>query len=101
MRDDLIPRNVAAGERPRSSRRRSTKEAEALSRAQVRALLEAARGIRNEALYILAVHTGLRQGELLGLKWTDMDLGRGSGELSVRRSLKVTSKGLGFGPPKN
>ena len=47
----------------------------------------------------MAVHTGLRQGELLGLIWTDVDLG--SGELSVRRSLKVTENGLGFGPPKN
>ena len=99
VRDDLIPRNVAAGERLRSSRQRSTKEAEALSQEQVRALLEAANGTRNEALYIVAVHTGLRQGELLGLIWTDVDLG--SGELSVRRSLKVTENGLGFGPPKN
>ena len=101
MRDDLIPRNVAAGERPRSSRQRSTREAEALSQDQVRALLEAARGERNETLYIVAVHTGLRQGELLGLRWTDIDLSGATGELSVRRSLKVTPKGLGFGPPKN
>ncbi len=101
MRDDLIPRNVAAKERPRSSRQRRKKEAEALSREQVRALLAAARGERNEALYIVAVHTGLRQGELLGLKWTDVNLGKGRGELAVRRSLKVTEDGLGFGPPKN
>ena len=48
---------------------------------------------------VVAVHTGLRQGELLGLKWTDVDLtGR---RLSVRRSLKVTDHGLDFGPPKN
>jgi integrase len=59
----------------------------------------AAHGIRNEALYVVAVHTGLRQGELLGLKWTDIDLD--AGKLSVRRSLKVTKDGLGFGPPKN
>lgn len=59
----------------------------------------AARGTRNEALYVVAVHTGLRQGELLGLKWTDIDLD--AGKLSVRRSLKVTEDGLGFGPPKN
>jgi integrase len=59
----------------------------------------AARGQSNEALYVVAVHTGLRQGELLGLKWTDVDLtGR---RLSVRRSLKVTDHGLDFGPPKN
>ena len=99
MRDDLIPRNVAAGERPRSSRKRE--EIKALSSVQVRALLTAASeaGTRNEALYIVAVHTGLRQGELLGLKWADADLaGR---RLSVRRALKVTDHGLDFGPPKN
>src|SRR5215208_3451225 len=52
VRDDLIPRNVAAGERPRSSRQRE--EVKALSPAQVKALLMAVRGQRNEALYIVA-----------------------------------------------
>lgn len=99
MRDDLIPRNVANGERPRSSRQRSSEEAKALSPTQTRALLEAARGARNEALYIVAVHTGLRQGELLGLRWPDVDLD--AGKLSVCRSLKVTEDGLDFGSPKN
>ena len=99
MRDDLIPRNVAEGERPRSSRHRNPEGATALSLDQARALLNAAAGERNEALYAVAVHTGLRQGELLGLKWTDVDLeGR---RLSVRRALKVTDHGLDFGPPKN
>src|SRR5215204_5416554 len=99
MRDDLIARNVAAGERPRSSRKRE--EIKALSSEQARALLTAASeaGERNEALYVVAVHTGLRQGELLGLKWTDVDLA--SRRLSVRRALKVTDHGLDFGPPKN
>ena len=97
MRDDLINRNVATGERPRSSRNRE--EIKALSSEQAKALLSAARDTRNEALYVVAVHTSLRQGELLGLKWTDVDLtGR---RLSVRRSLKVTDHGLDFGPPKN
>jgi integrase len=98
VRDDLIPRNVAAGERPRS-RQRSVEEAKALSPAQVKALLMAARGQRNEALYVAAVHTGLRQSELLGLKWIDVDLD--AGKLSMRRSLKVTENGLDFGPLKN
>ena len=97
MRDHLIPRNVAAGERPRSSRQRE--EVKALSPAQVQALLRVARGQRNEALYVVAVHTGLRQGELLGLRWTDVDLD--AGKLFVRRSLKVVEDGLGFGPLKN
>src|ERR671917_209412 len=97
VRDDLIPRNVASGERPRSSRHQ--KEATALSPTQVRALLAEARGERNEAIYIAAIHTGLRKGELLGLTWTDLDLDGGT--LSVRRSLKVTDHGLDFGPTKN
>jgi integrase len=59
----------------------------------------AAHGIRNEALYVVAVHTGLRQGELLGLKWIDVDLA--AGKLTVRRSLKVTEDGLDFAHPKN
>jgi integrase len=99
VRDDLISRNVASGERPRNSRQRSSEDAKALSPAQVKALLMGAKGQRNEALYIVAVHTGLRQGELLGLKWTDVDLEKGT--LSVRRSLKITDNGLDFGPPKN
>lgn len=97
VRDDLINRNVATGERPRSSR--SREEIKALSSEQARMLLSATRGERNEALYVVALHTGLRQGELLGLKWTDLDLeGR---RLSVRRAIKVTEHGLDFGPPKN
>jgi integrase len=97
MRDDLISRNVAAGERPCSSRNRE--EIIALSSDEARALLAAARGTRNETLYVVALHTGLRQGELLGLKWSDVDLtGR---RLSVRRALKVTDHELDFGPPKN
>ena len=66
VRDDLVPRNVAEGERPRSSRNKE--EAKAFSAEQVRALLQAAGGKRNSALYTVAVHTGLRQGKLLGLR---------------------------------
>ena len=95
--DDLILRNTASGERPRSSR--NQEEAKAFSRVQVRVLLTAADGERNEALYVVAVHTGLRQGELLGLRWTDVDLD--SRKLFVHRSLKVTDHGLACGPTKN
>jgi integrase len=97
VRDDLIYRNVAEGERPHSSRERRSDGVKALSPVQVRTLLDAARGTRNKALYVVALHTGLRQGELLGLKWSDV----GAGAVSVRRSLKVTDRGLDFGPTKN
>jgi integrase len=72
MRDDLISCNVAADERPRSSRNRE--EIKALSSEQARALLTAARCEHNEALYVVALHSGLRQGELLGLRCSDVDL---------------------------
>jgi integrase len=59
-----------------------------LSPAQARALLDAAREAddRWSALYVLAVSTGLRQGELLGLRWEDVDLE--SATLRVRHTLQ-------------
>jgi len=62
-----------------------------LSVEEVRRLLEAAHGNRLEALYVLSVTTGMRRGELLGLKWTDVDLENGC--LSIRRALTRTAKG--------
>jgi integrase len=52
-----------------------------------------------EALYVLAVHTGLRLGELLGLKWSDIDLDRGT--LQVRRILSAAKEGPRFTTPKS
>jgi integrase len=51
----------------------------------MRSLLEAAKGDKLEALYVLAITTGMRQGELLGLMWKDIDLEAGT--LKVRRSV--------------
>ena len=99
VRDDLVPRNVAEDERPRSSR--SREEANAFSTEQVRSLLNAAAGTRNHALYVVAVHTGLRQGELFGLRWDGVDLDGNLPKLSVRRALKAIPGELGFGAPKN
>lgn len=58
-----------------------------LSEVEARVFLEFARtsGDRFEALYVLAISTGLRRGELLGLRWDDVDLERGT--LRVGRSL--------------
>jgi len=94
--DGLIPRNVAAAVKaPRPKK----KEIRPLSPEQVCTLLEAARSDRFEALYVLAVHCGLREGELLGLKWEDLDLEAGT--LAVRRTLSETRTGHLFEAPKN
>jgi integrase len=93
--DALIPRNVTDGiKAPRPK-----KEINPLSPEQARAFLEAVRGDRLEALYALALHRGLRQGELLGLRWEDVDLEAGT--LQVRRTLSLTKSGHVFEPPKN
>jgi integrase len=90
--DGLIPRNMAdAVKAPQNHK----KEVKPLTPAEVTALLSAASDERLEALYVTAVHTGLRRGELLGLKWTDIDLDART--LSVQRSL---DKDGTFNPPK-
>jgi integrase len=60
--------------------------------------LEAAREDRLEALYVLAIHCGLRQGELLGLRWEDVDLEEET--LQVRRTLTLTKGGPSLVTPK-
>lgn len=94
--DGLIPRNAADGIKAPKPKK---KEINPLSPEQARAFLEAVRGDRLEALYVLAVHRGLRQGELLGLRWEDVDLE--AGKLQVRRTLSLTRQGHVFEPPKN
>jgi integrase len=49
----------------------------ALSHAQARAFLEAAEGATYSPLWLLYLSTGVRRGEGLGLKWSDMDWKRG------------------------
>src|SRR5215212_5483682 len=68
---NLIPRNPADSVKTPTA---STKEMHPLSAPEARRLLDAASGDRLEALYVLAIHTGMRRGELLGLKWGDVDL---------------------------
>src|SRR5215218_6306892 len=94
--DGLIPRNVTEGVK---APRPEPKEIKPLCPEQARALLEAAEGDRLEALYMLAVTTGMRQGELLGLKWEDVDFKAGT--IQVRRTLSTRAgKGFSFSPPK-
>jgi integrase len=49
----------------------------------------------------LALHCGLREGELLGLRWDDVDLTRTTATIQVRRTLSETRTGHKFEKPKN
>ena len=88
VQDGLVPRNVADAVKPPQL---CKEEIQPLTPAQTKTLLEAVGGDRFEALYVLAVTAGLRQGELLGLKWEDIALDRGL--LQVRRTLSSTKGG--------
>ena len=94
----LIPHNVTEAVKAPTP---TPKEMHPLSAEEARRLLEAACADRLEALYVLAVTTGMRRGELLGLKWSDVDLKNAT--VSVRRTLTRTGNGkhLALGDPKN
>jgi integrase len=93
----LIGRNPAdAVTRPKLIK----KEMKTLTDTQVQTLLLAVRGTRYEALYLLAVTTGIRQGELLGLRWADLDWV--TRHLSVQRQLqRLSGQGMVFSEPKS
>lgn len=64
-------------------------------------MLEAATGSRSPNLYALVtlgVTTGMRRGEMLGLKWKDVDLDGGC--LEVKASLEMTENGVRLKSPK-
>jgi len=91
----MVPRNVSDAVKPP---RPDPREMRPLSPVEARKLLDAAQGDRLEALYVLAVHTGMRQGELLALKWQDVDMENAT--VSVRRTLTRSGGRYALGEPK-
>jgi integrase len=89
----LVARNVGAlVDAPRISR----KQMEALDPENARRFLNAANGSRFEAVYITALTLGLRRGEVLGLRWRDIDFeGR---TLRVNQSIQRLATAGGTGP---
>jgi integrase len=74
-------------------------EMKILDENQVMQFFIAVQNDRNNALYHMAIKTGMRKGELLGLKWTDLDWNRGT--IRVQRQVqRVTGQGMVFMSPK-
>ena len=55
-------------------------------------LVSAAEGTRDEALIVLALRTGMRQGELAALRWEDLDLEGRRPSVNVRRSADTRTR---------
>jgi integrase len=83
MREELISRNVATLVRIPSPRYKIGK---GLSVDQVRAILKAVEGHRLYPLYVVAATMGLRRGELLGMRWSDLDLDNGT--LTIEQTVQ-------------
>src|SRR5215211_2322958 len=83
VKGDLIPRNPAThANKPKVK----LEEPEPLDASQAAAFMKATKGDRFEALYVLCLMCGLRQGEALALRWQDIDLDGGT--LRVNHQLQ-------------
>jgi integrase len=95
VRNDLIPRNVADGATPP---RVARKELSVWTAGELRTFLAAVEDDRLYAAWWLLSTAGPRRGEVLGLRWQDLDLG--ARRLAVVRSLVQRGRELSFSEPK-
>jgi integrase len=96
LRWGFVARNVATlVDPPRAQRAEITP----LNAAEISRFFEAIHGDRLEALYVLALSTGLRQGEALGLVWQDIDFEVGT--VAVTRALQRIDGQYHFVEPKS
>lgn len=95
VKQELLLRNpmdLVTAPRPKRTEMRT------LTPEEMQRLLEASLGTEVELLIHLAVHTGLRRSEILGLRWADIDLA--GGYLMVVRSRHAVARG-GVTEPKS
>jgi integrase len=91
----LVPRNVALlASPPRPGR----PELQVWTAAELRSFLAFVKDDRLYALWLLAASTGMRRGEVLGVQWPDVDLGRA--RVAVRRSLVTVGHEVVVSEPK-
>ena len=83
-----LPRNPVAGIEKPAQRVRT--EIDVFSPEEVHALVRAAASEQDAAIYLTAAFTGLRRGELVALRWRDVDFAR----RHVRVSASYTESGL-------
>lgn len=91
----VLQKNVASRLKPP---RVPDHEVQILTADQVHAVLKTARGKPIFQIAALALATGMRRGELLAVRWQDIDLN--TGKITVARSLEQTKAGLRFKLPK-
>lgn len=95
MRNGIVSRNVTELiDKPRKVR----KEILPLTLDELRRFIVYIKGTNYYAAFLLECYTGLRRGELLALRWKDIDFDNRC--LAVRQGLVRTKQGLSFNRPK-
>lgn len=97
-RKKVIARNPADDADPPKQASPGSKEMATWTRAHLNAFLDHVRGDPFYAAYLLAARTGMRRGEILGLRLSDFD--PQSSRIQVRQTLISTDYELSFGEPK-
>lgn len=97
---DLVPRNIIDAVDP--PRYQQNHEIKTFSKEEISKILDVAKTFaygHYYAMLLLAVTTGMRMGEILGLRWCDVDVRKR--EISIRQNLQLSAiKGIIFNPPK-
>ncbi len=98
VRKRLVIRNVAVDADPPTLRRAGGPEMKTWAAAQLRAFLDGMESHPLGPAFVLAATTGMRRGEVLGLRWADVDFRHG--QLAVRQTVLTVRYELVFSPPK-
>lgn len=97
-RKQLVVRNVAQAADPPKQRSAGSAECATWSGEEVAIFLSAMSDHRLYAAYLLAASTGMRRGEVLGLRWRDIDLA--AKRLAVRQTVGTVNYEIVIGTPK-
>lgn len=98
MRKNLVPRNAAEAADPPKLTRSSRSDMSTWTPEQLRDFFAGIAHHRLAAAYLLAATTGMRRGEVLGLRWADVDfIAR---HLHVRQTILSVNYELTYGRPK-
>lgn len=98
VRKKLLTANPADAAEPPRQRAAGNADMVVWSSEQLQGFLTHAEGDRLHPAFLLAATTGLRRGEVLGLRWQDVDLE--ASRMHVRQTLVVVSHALVFSSPK-
>jgi integrase len=99
MRWQLLTRNVTEAADPPKESARLRPEIRTWSPESLRAFLDGTRGDRRNVAWLLLASTGMRRGEVLGLRWADVDLR--AAQLAIRQTLLTADMVTLFGEPKS